>query len=109
MGCGPLGSFVCAIPQARILEWLPFPSPGDLPDPGIEPSSPESPALAGRFFTTWAARRCPPQEIQSKLSFSPPCVLTPREVTTLYTRENPLLVVPGCVGFDTCVDLCAHL
>ena len=28
---------------------LPFPSPGDLPDPGIEPTSP---ALAGRFFTT---------------------------------------------------------
>ena len=28
---------------------LPFPSPGDLPDPGIEPASP---ALAGRFFTT---------------------------------------------------------
>ena len=21
-------------------EWLPFPSPGDLPDPGIEPGSP---------------------------------------------------------------------
>ena len=28
-----------------------FPSPGDLPDPGIESVSPESPALAGRFFT----------------------------------------------------------
>ena len=28
---------------------LPFHSPGDLPDPGIEP---KSPALAGRFFTT---------------------------------------------------------
>ena len=28
---------------------LPFPSPGDLPNPGIEPMSP---ALAGRFFTT---------------------------------------------------------
>ena len=27
---------------------LPFPSPGDLPDPGIKPGSP---ALAGRFFT----------------------------------------------------------
>ena len=27
---------------------LPFPSPGDFPDPGIEPSSP---ALAGGFFT----------------------------------------------------------
>ena len=29
---------------------LPFPSPGDLPDPGIEPVSPVSPALAGTFF-----------------------------------------------------------
>ena len=28
------------------------PSPGDLPDPGIEPASLLSPALAGRFFTT---------------------------------------------------------
>ena len=28
---------------------LPFPSPEDLPDTGIEP---KSPALAGRFFTT---------------------------------------------------------
>jgi len=28
---------------------LPFPSPGDLPDPGIDPASP---ALAGGFFTT---------------------------------------------------------
>ena len=31
---------------------LPFRPPGDLPDPGIEPASPESLALAGRFFTT---------------------------------------------------------
>ena len=31
---------------------LPLPSPGDLPDPGIEPTSPASPALADRFFTT---------------------------------------------------------
>ena len=31
---------------------LPFPTPGDLPDPEIEPASLESPALAGRFFTT---------------------------------------------------------
>ena len=30
---------------------LPFPPPGDLPDPGIEPTS-ASPALIGRFFTT---------------------------------------------------------
>ena len=31
---------------------LPFPSPGDLLDPGIELASPESPALADKFFTT---------------------------------------------------------
>jgi len=30
---------------------LPFPPPEDLPDPGIEPTSPVSPALAGGFFT----------------------------------------------------------
>ena len=31
---------------------LPFPPPGDLPDPGIEPMSPTSTAFAGGFFTT---------------------------------------------------------
>jgi len=31
---------------------LPFPPPGDLPDPGIEPTSLASSALAGEFFST---------------------------------------------------------
>ena len=31
---------------------LPFPPPGDLPDPGIKPLPPALPALVGRFFTT---------------------------------------------------------
>ena len=31
---------------------LPFPSPGDLPDPGVKPTSLVSPALADEFFTT---------------------------------------------------------
>ena len=31
---------VHGILQARILEWVAFPSPGDLPDPGMEPGSP---------------------------------------------------------------------
>ena len=30
---------------------LPFPTPGDLPDPGMESASLVSPALAGGFFT----------------------------------------------------------
>ena len=29
---------------------LPFPTPGDHPNPEIKPTSPVSPALAGRFF-----------------------------------------------------------
>ena len=33
---------------------MPFPPPRDLPDPGIEPPSLVSPALAGGFFTTSA-------------------------------------------------------
>ena len=54
MDGSPLGSSVHGIPQARILEWVPFPPPGDLPNPGIELGSLMSPALAGRFFTTGA-------------------------------------------------------
>ena len=39
---------------SRLEYWsgLPFPTPGDLPNPGIEQTSPVAPALAGRFFTT---------------------------------------------------------
>ena len=36
-------------PRQEYWSGLPPPSPGDLPDPGIEPMSP---ALVGRFFTT---------------------------------------------------------
>ena len=39
MYCRPPGSSVHGISQARILEWLWFPSPGDLPNPGIPPTS----------------------------------------------------------------------
>ena len=43
--------------QARILEQVAIPTPGDLPDPGTETVSLASPVLAGRFFTTstWEA------------------------------------------------------
>ena len=43
------GSSVMEFPRQKYWSGLPFPLPGDLPDPGIEPLSP---ALAGRFFTT---------------------------------------------------------
>ena len=37
--------------QARILEWVAIPFSRDLPNPGIEPTSFLSPALAGRFLS----------------------------------------------------------
>ena len=50
--CGPMdfslpGSFVHGVSSARVLEWVATSSPGDLPNPGIEPAFP---ALAGGFF-----------------------------------------------------------
>ena len=38
--CDPMDYTVHGILQARILEWVSFPSPGDLPNPGINPRSP---------------------------------------------------------------------
>ena len=43
---GPLSM---GFPRQEYQSGLPFPSPGDLPDPGIKPTSH---ALAGRLFTT---------------------------------------------------------
>ena len=39
--CSPPASSVHGILQARILEWVAMPSSRDLPDPRIEPVSPE--------------------------------------------------------------------
>ena len=50
MDCSPPGSSVHGILQARMWSGLPFPPPGDLPNPWIEPTS----ALVARFFTTSA-------------------------------------------------------
>ena len=41
-------------PRQEYWSGLPFPPPGDLPDPGIEPMSLKAPTLGGGFFTTSA-------------------------------------------------------
>ena len=61
------GSSVHGIFQARMLEWVAIPSPGDLSDPGIKPTFLESlafPALVGGFFTTGAT-----WEVHTKVGF----------------------------------------
>ena len=71
MDCNLPGPSVHGILQARILEWLPFPSLRDLPDPGIEPRSPALQedsllsvklgprTLETRSISYWTAREIP--------------------------------------------------
>ena len=52
--CSPMdyglpGSSSMGFPRQEYWSGLPFPAPGDLPNPGTKPVSP---ALIGRFFTT---------------------------------------------------------
>ena len=53
--CDPMD---CSLPLSlgfsRQEYWstFPFPTPGYLPNPGIEPTFPMSPVLAGEYFTT---------------------------------------------------------
>ena len=52
MDCGPPGSSVHGFPRQEYWNGLPFPSPEDLPHPGIKPLSPvRVSCIAGRFFT----------------------------------------------------------
>ena len=44
-------------PRQEYWNRLPFPTPGDHPNPGIESTSPASPTLAGEFFTTEPPRK----------------------------------------------------
>ena len=52
MDCGPPGSSVHESFQARILERVAVPPPGDLPDQGIDPISLVSPALQAGSLPT---------------------------------------------------------
>ena len=59
MGCSPPGSLSMGYPRQEYWRALLFSSPGDLPNPGMEPESLMSPALASGFFTisaTWQAQ-----------------------------------------------------
>ena len=55
--CNPMDPTKLLCPwnfPGKIMEWLPLPTPGDLPDLRIEPASP---ALASGFFTTEPPRK----------------------------------------------------
>ena len=67
MDCSPSGSSAHGIFRQEYWSQLPFLTPGDLPDPGIESMSLTSPAWAGAFLTTsttWEAS----EDINEKLN-----------------------------------------
>ena len=68
MDCSPSDSSVCGNLQARTLGRLSCPLPGDLPDPGIKPTSLAILALPGGFLTT-----VPPGKPNPFLQFLPGC------------------------------------
>ena len=82
----PPGSSVHGILQARMWSGLACPSPGDLPDPGIEPEVLRSPVLAGGFFTTsaiWKAQRICFSSVQfSSVTQSCPTLCDPMNRST---------------------------
>ena len=63
-GCSLSGSSVHGIFQEEYWSVLSFPTPGDLPDPGIELESLVPSALAGGFFTTAPPGKPPPAPIK---------------------------------------------
>ena len=58
----PLG-----LPHQEHWSGWPFPSPGDLPDPGTEPVSPVAPAGAGSLPLSWPGS---PQSLKARLVVS---------------------------------------
>ena len=73
--------------------WLPFPSPGDLPDPGIEPLST---ALAGGFFIAEPSRkpiakRKHLRKYWRSLPEEGPCLCSCQSPGSVYAQVNLLL------------------
>ena len=56
MGCSPPAPLSTGLSRQEYWSRLPSPPPGELPNPGIKPTSIMCPALAGRFFTIWGPR-----------------------------------------------------
>ena len=57
LDCSPQASVSMEFSRQEYWSKLPFPSPGDLPNPRIEPASQVSPALTTVFFTTVPPRK----------------------------------------------------
>ena len=84
--CEPMdstpGSYVPGILQARIMDWEPFPSPGDLPDPGINRSP---------LHCSWIVYHKSHQRRPYRLRLSP-------DTSSLNSNKKPNLLLPEGKG-----------
>ena len=81
--------------SAEYWSGLPFPSPGDTPDPGIQPRDPSvaSPALAGRFSTTMRVWQSAKERILGTWQLVPPPINHAHPLYLQKHPERPLLVL----------------
>ena len=104
MDCSPPGSSVHGILQARILQWVAIPSPGDLPNPGVKPwssalqvdslpSEPPGKPLCREVDTSRPMRQ-PPQGLDPKTKV-PPCSPPGPRAQGEGLASLPLLLPPG--------------
>ena len=77
---------------------LPFPSPGDLPDPGIEPRS----HIAGRRFNLWATREGTEKDLRASLIHQL-WILIPSVPYSLFCPSINRSVIYWCVTIPKCV------
>ena len=92
VGCSPPGSSVHGISRQEYWSGLPWPSPGDLSNPGIELESLMSPTLAGRLFTTsttWEAH-----EIIVLHAYSVPTTMVKLKPKAIFKLPCPLIHPP---------------
>ena len=85
---------------------LPFPIPGDLPHPGIEPACLMSPALAGGFFTTSTPYCCVKNQPKTRcLNKDSSCSLVMSELHGSSGLGSTYL----CIFNETCIKKAALL
>ena len=90
--CNPMDQAPLSVEFSRQEYWseLPHPSPWDLPDPGIEPLSLASPALAGGFFATsatWEAQAG--FSLAHTSSWKSLCSVLPAQLYMTSCHDNP--------------------
>ena len=83
MYCSPPGFSLHGIARQEYWREVPFPTPGDLPDPGIKPEALAPPVSAGRFFTI-----VPPGKSKANILGLRLCWVNSREVALEEKRKQ---------------------